>query len=314
MAFRRLYPPLRPYSSGWLAVDDIHNLYWEQSGNPDGVPVVVLHGGPGAGATGDHRRMFDPEFYRIVIFDQRGAGRSQPLGEIRQNSPDALVSDIEALRKHLNINKWHVFGGSWGATLAILYAGQYAGHCASLIIRSVSLMTRKEIDWYLYGMRSVFPEVWERFAGHVDFADDLLEAYWQRLDGPDEAVRTAAGIAWAEYEGACATFYPQFMSFTEDEQRKRATAMARIEAHFFKNYLFDEKNSLLARVDAFRRVPSVIIHGRYDMITPLKNAHDLHRAWPEADYVIVPDGGHAAFDPAIRDRLVAATDNARSIR
>jgi proline iminopeptidase len=316
MAFRKLYPSLRPYSSGFLAVDDTHTIYWEQSGNPDGVPIVLLHGGPGAGATPEHRRFFDPHFYRIIIFDQRGAGRSEPLGETHNNTPDLLVSDIERLRKHLNIGKWHVFGGSWGSTLALLYAAAHPEQCASLILRSIFLMTKPETDWFLNGTRNVFPEVWDRFSRFIPESErgDLLEAYSKRLMGNDDVVRTAAALQWVGYESACATLYPHFETMINDDQRKQAVAMARLETHYFKHNLLEGPNAIMAQIDKFRHIPAVIVHGRYDMLTPLSTAHDLHQAWPEADYVIVPDGGHSAMDPAIRDRLIAATDNARSIR
>lgn len=316
MAFRKLYPQIRPYSTGFLQVDDIHTLYWEQSGNPDGVPIVLLHGGPGAGTIPEYRRFFDPHFYRIIMFDQRGSGRSEPLGDVRNNTPDLLVSDIEKLRNHLRIAKWHVFGGSWGSTLALLYAAEHANMCASLILRGIWLMTPEENDWWFKGIRTVFPEVWERFAKFIpeDERHDLLEAYYKRLHGDDEAVQLSAAMSWVGYESACATLYPHFQTMYSDDQRKRAIAMARLESHYFMHHVRDRNQSLLSRIEDFRHVPAVIIHGRYDMITPLKTAHDLHTLWPEADYVIVPDGGHSAMDPAIRDRLIAATDNARSIR
>lgn len=316
MALKKLYPALRPYSTGFLEADGIHTLYWEQSGNPDGVPVLLLHGGPGAGATPDHRRFFDPHFYRIIIFDQRGCGRSEPLGEVQNNTPAHLVADIEKLRHHLRIAKWHVFGGSWGATLALMYASQHPDACASLILRSICLMTKPEIDWFMTGTRTVFPEVWERFARYIPETErgDLLEAYWKRLHGDDAAVREAAALQWVGYESACATLYPQFQMMITDDQRRQAVAMARIETHYYRNHVFAESESLLTKIETFRHVPAVIVHGRYDMITPLKTAHELHKLWPEADYVIVPDGGHSALDPAIRDKLIAATDNARSIR
>lgn len=316
MAFRKLYPQIRPYSTGFLQVDDIHTLYWEQSGNPDGVPIVLLHGGPGAGTIPEYRRFFDPHFYRIIMFDQRGSGRSEPLGDVRNNTPDLLVSDIEKLRNHLRIAKWHVFGGSWGSTLALLYAAEHANMCASLILRGIWLMTPEENDWWFKGIRTVFPEVWERFAKFIpeDERHDLLDAYYKRLHGEDEAVQLSAAMSWVGYESACATLYPHFQTMYSDDQRKRAIAMARLESHYFRHHVRDRNQSLLSRIEDFRHVPAVIIHGRYDMITPLKTAHDLHTLWPEADYVIVPDGGHSAMDPAIRDRLIAATDNARSIR
>lgn len=316
MAFRKLYPPIKPFSSGYLTVSDLHTLYWEQSGNPDGVPVVLLHGGPGAGVSHDHRRFFDPHFYRIVLFDQRGASRSEPLGETQENTPALLVADVEALRQHLRIAKWHIFGGSWGATLAMLYAAEHPDVCASLILRSICLMTTPEIDWFINGIQTVFPEVWERFSRFIPASErgDLLKAYATRLNDTDETIRLAASSQWVAYESACATLYPQFQTMITDDQRKQAMAMARIEAHYYMHHRLEGAEALLNRIDAFRHVPAVIIHGRYDMITPLKTAYTLHKAWPEADYVVVPDGGHAAFDPAMRDRLIAATDNARSIR
>lgn len=314
MAFRKLYPSITPYSTGYLDVDDTHSLYWEQSGNSDGVPVVFLHGGPGAGATQDHRRFFDPEFYRIIIFDQRGCGRSNPLGELKDNTPHHLTADIEALRLHFKIRKWHVCGGSWGSTLALLYAAKHPQSCASLILRSVSLMTRADIEWIVYGMRTVFPEVWQKFSDHVDGSDDLIEAYITRLTSEDQDIALAAGEAWSGYESACATLYPQSWTITSDEQHQRARIMALIETHYYKHFAFDDKDGILSLVDRFRHIPAVIVHGRYDMVTPISGAYDLHQKWPEADMIIVPDGGHSALDPAIRDRLIAATDNARSIR
>lgn len=313
MAFRKLYPELRPYATGFLEVDATHTLYWEQSGNPDGVPVIVLHGGPGQGASHDQRRFFDPDFYRIVIFDQRGCGRSEPLGETQDNSPSHLVNDIEQLRNHLRIGKWHVFGGSWGSVLALLYAAEYPHACASMILRSVSLFTRKEIDWFLYDMNKVFPEVWERFAKDRN-KDDILGCYNTVLASDDEEERIQAALQWVHYESSCATLYPHFRTITTDQEKLQAWVLARLEAHYYKHHAFENNETILKLVDRFRHVPGVIIHGRYDMITPLESAYKLHKAWPEADYIIVPDGGHSALDPAMRDRLMMATDNARSIR
>ncbi len=316
MAFRKLYPPIKPYSTGFLTVDDLHTIYWEQCGNPDGVPILLLHGGPGAGAGVDQRRFFDPHFYRIILFDQRGSGRSEPLGEVRDNTPAHLVRDIEALRTHLRIGKWHLFGGSWGATLALLYASAYPENCASLILRGIWLMTESESKWFFGGTRAVFPEVWDRFANFLPEAErhDVLAAYYNRLHGADEAAQLAAAMQWVAYESACATLYPHFQTMITDDQRKRAVALARIESHYYRHHVVPDAQSLMAGLDRFRHVPAVIINGRYDMITPLKTAHDVHKLWPEADYVVVPDGGHSELDPAIRDRLIAATDNARSIR
>lgn len=313
MAFRKLYPEIRPYASGFLEADAIHTLYWEQSGNPDGVPVILLHGGPGQGASHDHRRFFDPDFYRIVIFDQRGCGRSEPLGELKNNSPAHLVKDIETLRDHLKIGKWHVFGGSWGSVLAMLYATDYPQACASLILRSVSLFTRAEIDWFLNDMRKVFPEVWERFALNRD-TKNLLACYDKILSSDNEEEKIEAALQWVHYESSCATLYPHFRTITTEREKTEAWVLARIESHYYKRHAFEKPAAILDKVDRFRHIPGVIIHGRYDMITPLQSAYQLHKAWPEADYIVVPDGGHSALDPAMRDRLMMATDNARSIR
>jgi proline iminopeptidase len=254
------------------------------------------------------RRFFDPEFYRIIIFDQRGCGRSEPLGETRNNSPTHLVSDIETLRNHLQISKWHVFGGSWGAVLALLYAFDNPNKCISLMLRSVSLFTRDNIDWFLYGMRKIYPEVWDRFAKGHD--DNLLESYDEKLSAGDYD----AGVQWVDYEGSCSTLYPQFRTITSDVDRKNAWVLARLESYFYKEFPFDSNDGILSNIEKIRHIPGVILHGRYDVITPIEGAHALHKAWPESDFIIVPDGGHSALDPAIRDRILMMTDNARSIR
>lgn len=311
-----LYPAISPYSSGFLSVDGIHTLYWEQSGNPEGVPVILLHGGPGEGATPVHRRFFDPEHYRIIIFDQRGAGRSTPLGELRNNTLADLLADLEALRIHLNIGRWHIFGGSWGSTLALAYAQKHPEQCISLILRGIFLMEQAEIDWFLYGMRSIFPEAWEQFASFLpeDEQYDLLEGYYQRLTTgtPDE--QTEAAIRWSLYEGACASLVPNYDTITTDEQKRYVHAMARIEAHYFRNNVLALDQSLLHKIDVLRAVPATIVQGRYDIICPIQTAHRLHQAWPEADYVIVADGGHSLLEPAVRSRLIEATDNARRLK
>lgn len=311
-----LFEPIAPYSSGFLTVDKIHNLYWEQSGNPDGVPIVMLHGGPGAGATPTHRRFFDPAHYRIIIFDQRGAGRSTPLGCLEHNTTQHLVDDIEALREHLGVKKWHIFGGSWGATLAMHYAIQNPQRCISLILRGIFLGEPYEIDWFLYGMGNIFPEAWEQFSSIIphDEQDDLLEAYYKRLTGSDEKKKLEAAICWTLYEGACSSILPNYEIITTDEQKFHALAIARIEAHFFKHEIGSAQDSLIDKIDAIRHIPASIIHGRYDAICPMKTAYRLHQAWPEADYVCVPDAGHSALDPALRSRLVEATQNAKNIR
>jgi proline iminopeptidase len=311
-----LFPALAPYSSGFLAVDDIHNLYWEQSGNPDGVPIVLLHGGPGAGATPTHRRFFDPDHYRIVIFDQRGSGRSHPLGSLEKNNTKHLLNDIEMLRKHLGIERWHIFGGSWGSTLALLYANQNPGRCLSLILRGIFLMEQEEIDWFLYGIKTVFPEAWDQFSNFLPEGEqkNLLGGYYRRLTGEDEKIRLQAAIRWSLYEGACSSLLPNYETITTEEQKQHALALARIEAHYFTNDVITPENSLLKTIDKIRSIPALIVQGRYDIICPIATAYKLHHAWPEADYIVVPDAGHSALDPPIRSRLIEATENFKTIR
>ena len=312
---RDIYPPIQPYSTGFLAVDDIHTLYWEQSGNPEGVPVLTLHGGPGGGASGVHRRFFDPSHYRIIIFDQRGSGRSQPLGELENNTPEHLINDIETLRKHLKIPSWHIVGESWGSTLGLSYASRYPGRCLSLILRGIFLLEQEEIDWFLHGMRTIFPEYWEKFVAPIpeDERDDLLRAYYKRLTSKDREEQIRASVEWAKYENACSTLLPQGERFVNKEEQEQARALARIEAHYFLKHVVAPENSLLKQTRTLKKIPGTIIQGRYDIICPIKTANELRKAWPEADYIIVPDGGHSALDPSIRTRLIQATDNARTI-
>lgn len=313
---RELYPPLAPYSQGFLSVDATHTLYWEQSGNPGGVPIVVVHGGPGAGATSVHRRFFDPEVYRIIIFDQRGAGRSHPLGSLENNTLRDLVDDLEKLRLHLKLPRWHLFGGSWGSTLSLAYAIEHPEACISLILRSIFLMEQFEVDWFMTGMRTIFPEAWDEFAAAVPAAeqDRLLAAYYRRLTSRDDMEAIEAALRWNAYETACSSFYPRQETIVSDEQRYYALAMAKIEAHYFQTQVIAPEDSLLTRIDRIRHIPGQIVHGRYDIVCPMVSAQKLHAAWPEADYVIVPDAGHSFLDPTIRSRLIEATDNAKSLR
>ncbi len=311
-----LFPPIIPYSSGFLAVDDVHNLYWEQSGNPDGTPIVLLHGGPGAGASPIHRRFFDPDHYRIIIFDQRGAGRSTPLGSLENNTTQHLVDDMEILRKHLNIKKWHIFGGSWGSTLALAYAMQNKERCTSLILRGIFLCEQDEVDWFLYGMRTIFPEAWEQFASLIpeDEQGDLLNAYYKRLTQEEnQDLQLEAAVRWSLYEGACSSLLPNYETITTQEQKQHALAISRIEAHYFKNQIFKKEKSLLHTIESLRSVPTAIIQGRYDVICPIKTANKLHQLWPEADYIVVPDAGHSALDAPLRSRLIEATESAKTI-
>ena len=310
-----IFPPIDPYLTGYLAVDPPHKLYWEQSGNPNGAPVVFLHGGPGAGASPVHRRLFDPAHYRIVVFDQRGAGRSRPLGEISNNTTDHLIADVEALRRHLAIETWHVFGGSWGSTLALAYAEAHPERCASVILRGIFLMRRREIDWFLYGMGTIFPEAWRQFAQFIPEAErgDLLEAYHRRLIDSDPRVHMPAARAWSVYEGACSTLFPNPENLAAASEDAHAIGLARIEAHYFRNNVFDPETRLLDDVDRVRKIPAVIVQGRYDIVCPIVTADALHRAWPEARYVVVPDAGHSAMEPGIRMALIEASQRFRSI-
>jgi len=304
-----LFPPIEAFADGMLPREAPHSLYWEQSGNPDGQPVLFLHGGPGAGASAAHRRFFDPAHYRIVIFDQRGAGRSTPLGELSANTTPHLIADAEALREYLGIGRWLVFGGSWGSTLALAYAEAHPERVTGLILRGIFLCRREEIDWFLYGMRWVFPETWQRFADGVpeDEWGDLLRAYHRRLIDPDPAVHMPAARSWSTFEGACSTLLPSPETVADFGRDTMALGLARIEAHYFVNDIFLDQGALLRGVDRIRRIPGVIVQGRYDMVCPIRTAEDLRRAWPEAEYVIVPDAGHSAMEPGIRRALVAAT-------
>lgn len=310
MALTKLYPPIEPYSTGHLDVDDTHTLYWEQAGNPDGVPVIYLHGGPGAGISPTNRRFFDPNIFRIILFDQRGSGKSEPSAELKDNTPQNLVEDIEKLRLRLNVESWHVFGGSWGSTLALLYALHAPNRVLSLIIRGVFLMESEEIDWFIYGINHIFPEAWERFVGFLPKTErnNIIDSYYKRLIDPDPDIHRPAAINWSQYENSCAMLYPEYRSPTTPEEERSALAVSRIEAHYMKHHLIPSEASILSQIDKIRHIPATIIQGRYDIITPIRTAHKLHRAWPEADYVIVPDAGHASLDPAMRSALVDAMD------
>jgi proline iminopeptidase len=310
-----LYPEIEPFATGRLAVDGLHTLYFEQSGHAQGMPVVVLHGGPGAGSSPSHRRFFDPAFYRIIVFDQRGAGRSTPHGELRDNTTQHLIADLEALRRQLGIERWLLFGGSWGSTLALAYAQTHPLRCLGLVLRGIFLCRRHEIDWFLYGMRTIFPEDWRALAEHIPAAErkDLLDAYWRRLDDPDSAVRVAAARAWSEYEGACSTLLPNADAVAYFASDRVALGLARIEAHYFRHQGFLDDGELLAHLEPLRSLPGVIVQGRYDMVCPIATADELHRAWPEAQYIVVPDAGHSGWEPGIRAALVSATERLKPV-
>lgn len=305
-----LFPPIDPFDSGMLDLERPHRMYYEQSGKRDGVPVVFLHGGPGAGASPVHRQFFDPSFYRIVVLDQRGAGRSTPLGCLEDNTTPKLVEDLERLRRHLGIERWMVFGGSWGSTLAISYAEQHPERCLGLVLRGIFLCRPSEIEWFLYGVRAIFPEPWRAFAGFIPESErgDLLEAYHRRLVDPDPAVHMPAARSWSVYEGSCSTLLPNPALVADFASDRVALGLARIEAHYFKNDIFLPPDALLANARTLARIPGIIVQGRYDIVCPAVSADDLHQAWPEAEYAIVPDAGHSAFEPGIRSRLIAAME------
>ena len=309
-----LYPEIESYSSGTIPVGTPHELYWEESGNSNGVPILFLHGGPGAGVTGTNRRFFDPQYYRIILFDQRGAGRSTPLGELLDNTTPHLVEDIEVLRKALGVDRWIVFGGSWGSTLALAYAETYPKRCNGLILRGIFLCRPKEIEWFLYGMRMVFPEQWEVFAGHLPHQEryDLLKNYYRRLIDPNPDVHMPAAVAWSRYEGSCSTLLSDAKIVEEFERKELALGLARIEAHYFTNEIFLPEDALLTNVDRVRSIPGIIVQGRYDMICPFVTAAELHDAWPEAQFVVVPDAGHSSLEPGICSALISATNQMRN--
>ncbi|MBC8337859.1 MAG: prolyl aminopeptidase [Alphaproteobacteria bacterium] len=308
-----LFPRIEPYGKGMLALGDGHEMYWEQSGNPDGRPVVFLHGGPGAGANPAHRRFFDPRFYRIIIFDQRGAGRSTPAAELSGNTTEHLIGDIEALRRHLEVDRWLVFGGSWGSTLALAYGIRHPERCAGFILRGIFLGDTRELDWFLKGMRTVFPEAWKAFSDFLsdDERGDIAEAYFNRLNDPDPAVHLPAAEAWNRYEGACSTLRVNFAEAPPPSGGATAQALgpARIEAHYFRNAMFLEDGYLLNNIGAVRDIPAVLVQGRYDMICPIITADKLAAAWDAAEYVIVPDAGHSAMEPGIMESLIRATED-----
>jgi len=310
-----LYPPLEPFSSGMLALDAIHAMYWEQSGNPVGVPVLFLHGGPGAGSTPNHRRFFNPAHYRIVIYDQRGAGRSTPLGEWRNNTTPHLIADIERLRTHLGIQRWIIFGGSWGSTLALVYGEAHPERCLGFILRGIFLCRNSEIEWFLYGLKNFFPEAWRAFTEAIPALErhDLLDAYYRRLVDPDPAVHVPAARAWSTYEGSCSTLLPSSETISYFASDAVALGLARLEAHYFKHDIFLPENSLLDNIGRLRKIPAIIVQGRYDAVCPIVSADDLHSAWPETDYIVVADAGHSAWEPGIRAELVRAAEKFKNI-
>jgi len=305
-----LFPDIRPYANHSLAVESPHVLHIEECGNPEGLPVVFVHGGPGAGCEDYHRRFFDPEVYRIILFDQRGAGKSIPHAELAGNTSQALVADMEAIREHLNIDKWVLFGGSWGSTLALLYAETHPARVAGLILRGIFLCRKREIDWfYQEGASRMFPDAWQEFSKPIpkDQRHDMVSAYYIRLTGDDELARMAAAKAWSVWEGRTATLKHSKAVLNHFGNPHTALSLARIECHYFMHNSFLEDNQLLRDAHRLKDIPGVIVQGRYDVICPMESAWELHLAWPEAEFNIIPDAGHAASEPGIINALIKAT-------
>jgi proline iminopeptidase len=311
-----LFPEIGPFETGYLPISAGHVMYWEQVGNPRGRPVLFLHGGPGAGAGIVHRRFFDPGFWRIIIFDQRGAGRSRPLGSLAQNTTPDLVDDIEILRRHLNIENWLLFGGSWGSTLALAYAQAHPERVRGAVLRGVFLGRDSEVEWFMHGLATIFPDVHAAFAGYIPEAErgDLLGAYLRRLTDPSPSIHMPAARAWSIYEGSCSTLLPSPDTVASFAQDRTALGLARIEAHYFANHLFLPPDGLLGHMDRIAAIPAEIVQGRYDMVCPPRSAFDLAAAWPSARLSVVPDAGHSALEPGVRRALVAAVERFRQTR
>jgi len=308
---RAPYPEIRPYNEFQLQVSDIHQIYVEESGNAQGIPVLFVHGGPGGGTAPSHRSFFDPEKYRIILFDQRGCGRSTPHSELSENSSQALIADMEAIRQYLAIDKWLLFGGSWGSTLSLLYAQTYPENVSGLILRGIFLCREQDIQWfYQRGASAIFPDYWKEYEQVIPTAEreDMLTAYYKRLTSNNEIARMSAAKAWSIWEGRCSTLDPNSDIVDHFADPHVALAMARIEAHYFVNKAFIEPNQIIAQCDKIRSIKTTIVHGRYDMVCPVEQALALYEALPESELHIVRDAGHSAFEPGITDNLIRATD------
>ena len=306
-----LFPPIEPYRQGKLRVSDLHTLHFEECGNPKGKPIVFLHGGPGGGIDSIYRRYFDPRKWRVVLFDQRGCGKSRPFAELRENTTWDLVADIEKLRAHLGIERWVVFGGSWGSTLALAYAETHTKPVKALVLRGIFMLRRSELLWfYQEGASHIFPDAWESYLAPIPRRErgDLMKAYYKRLTSSNRKVRAAAAKAWAIWEGSTSKLYTDPALVKKFGGGRFADAFARIEAHFFVNGgFFEHDDQLLRNSRRLRKIPAVIVQGRYDVVCPATSAWDLHRAWPEAKLVIVHDAGHSMTEPGIRSALIEET-------
>ncbi|MES2885367.1 MAG: prolyl aminopeptidase [Pseudomonadota bacterium] len=317
MTLRTAYPAIAPYATHRLQVSALHNIYVEESGNPNGKPVVFVHGGPGGGTEPWQRQFFDPAKYRIVLFDQRGCGKSTPFAELKENTTWDLVADMEVIRKHLKIEQWLVFGGSWGSTLGLAYAETHPTRTTALVLRGIFLLRKLEIDWfYQEGTSFIFPDQWEAYRDAIPEAErgDFVTAYYKRLTSADAAVRAAAAKAWSTWEGATSKLLVNSDMIARYGNDTFADAFARIECHYFTNKgWFEVEDQLLRDVPKIRHIPAVIVQGRYDVVCPMKSAWDLHRAWPEAEFVVVPDAGHAASEKGTLSALIEATDKFASL-
>jgi proline iminopeptidase len=313
---REFYPSIEPYNKGFLKVSEIHNLYYEEVGNPAGKPIVFLHGGPGGGVAPDHRRFFDPKTYRIILFDQRGSGQSTPCAELRENTTWDLVADTERIREHLKIDKWVVFGGSWGSTLALTYAIKHPERVKALVLRGIFLCRPSEIKWfYQEGASQIFPDVWDEYLKVIPQNErhDMVTAYYKRLTSEDRNTRLEAAKAWSKWEAATSRLYIDANAIEEFDDPDSALSFARIECHYFtNNAFFDSNNWILENVNKIKNIPAWIVQGRYDVVCPATSAWELHKAWPEAKFKIIPDSGHAAAEPGTRSALIEATDACKS--
>ncbi|GBG15298.1 proline iminopeptidase [Novimethylophilus kurashikiensis] len=309
-----VFPALEPHNTAWLHVSALHQICYEECGNPVGLPIIVLHGGPGSGCSPNQRRFFDPRFYRIILFDQRGCGRSQPAGCTEDNTTQTLIEDIERLRSHLGIERWIVFGGSWGSTLALAYAAKYADKIAGLILRGIFLARPEELDWFLNDVRRFFPEAWNRLVDPLQPEErlDILEAFHRRIFNAPEADAVAAAKHWNSYEASIMTLLPPEPASNQPTDNVML-ARARVQLHYLMNGCFLSETPLLNVIDSIRHIPAVIIQGRYDMVCPPVTALELHDIWPEAELQIIPDAGHAAFEPGIATALIEATERFKSL-
>ena len=307
-----LFPNIEPFNTFSLPVSDLHTIYVEESGNKNGKPVIFLHGGPGGGVDPKYGRYFDPEKWRIIMFDQRGCGKSTPFAELEENTTWDLVSDIEKIRNHLSIDKWVVFGGSWGSTLSLAYSQTHPDSCKGLILRGIFLVRKKELDWfYQEGASNIFPDRWESFLEPipVEKRDNLMQAYYEILTGEDHSKKIEAAKAWSTWEGSTVKLLEDENFISDFSDDKFAEAFARIECHYFMNNCwFDSDNHLIENMHKIKHIPGVIIHGRYDIVCPVIQAWDLHKAWPEADLHIIPDAGHSIFEDGIKNKILEYTD------